>query len=242
MSRPPGDPALGRRRLLSGVAVAGAFGVSMALAPPIATAAGAGDDPPVLRQRITDVARRLGPLEKEEVATELERIETEDGVRLFVVLVDSTGERTATELARAAAEASSLGGNEALLLIAFDQPSDALWVGPSLGQVTSAEIQRILTEHVERNLASGDVEQALLDGAYAVGAAATGDLGSIGSAPPARSAGPVPMTQGNEGRRQPGISPSDVVPAILVLAIVAVVTGGLFAFRQREAASSRPRR
>ena len=54
-------------------------------------------------------------------------------------------------------------------LVAVEDRSDALWVGDALGEVTDDEIDAILGEHVEPDLADGDYAGAAVAGAEALG-------------------------------------------------------------------------
>ena len=90
-------------------------------------------------------------------------------IQLFAAYVDTTGGSTVTDFAASTAEMKSLGGNDALLLVAVDDRPDALWVGPSLDGVTDAEIDAIFVDAVEPNLQSGDFVAAIVEGASARG-------------------------------------------------------------------------
>ena len=127
---------------------------------------------PVLHQAVTDQADVLTADEERRVADDLERLRADHGIQLFAAYVDTTGGATVTDFAATTAEMNSLGGNDALLLVAVDDRSDALWVGPSLDGVTDAEIDAILVDAVEPNLQSGDFVAAIVDGGDALADAA----------------------------------------------------------------------
>ncbi len=133
------------------------------------------DGEPVLREAVTDQADVLTPDEERRVADDLARLRDERGIQLFAAYVDTTGGATVTDFATSTAEMNSLGGNDALLLVAIDDRSDALWVGSSLDGVTDAEIDAILVDAVEPNLRSGDFVAAIVDGGDALADAAVAE-------------------------------------------------------------------
>ncbi len=126
--------------------------LALASSPAIALAQGE----PQLRGSVTDQADVLTPAQETEVADGLARLRDAHGIQLFAAYVDTTGSATVTDFASSTAERNSLGGNDALLLVAIDDRSDALWVGPSLDGVTNDEIDAILVDAVEPNLQKGD--------------------------------------------------------------------------------------
>ena len=143
---------------------------ALVLASVPAMALGAGE--PRLGTSVTDEAGVLTADEEAQVAAALQRLRDEHGIQLFAAYVDTTGSATAPEFARSTAERNSLGGNDALLLVAIDDRSDALWVGPSLDAVTDAEIDAILVDSVEPALVRGDFVAAVVDAGDALAAAA----------------------------------------------------------------------
>ncbi len=161
-------PVQGRRFGPFGSALAIAVALALLAAPVSALAAGE----PRLRDSVTDEAGVLAPSDVTRVADALSQLRAEHDVQLFVAYVNTTGSSTVTEFTQATARANSLGGNDALLLVAVADRSDALWVGDSLDSITESEIDSILTQAVEPRLAAGDFAQAMIDGAAAVGRAA----------------------------------------------------------------------
>ena len=137
-------------------------------------------------------------------------------VQLFVLFVESTGGRTVTAFADEVARQNSLGGNDALLVVAVSDRTDALWRGSaSLSRLTDRELEDVLSRRVEPLLARGDFAGAVVAGANGV----------------AEVAG-----EGSTGADQPGGGGS-TVPRVLLLA--ALGGGGLLAWR---AVSGRRRR
>jgi uncharacterized membrane protein YgcG len=196
------------------------------------------DQPPVLRAPVTDLVDALTPDEEEEVTGNLARVRDEEGVQLFVTLVDTTGVQTAPEFTQATAEASSMGGNDAVLLVAFDDRSDALWVGPSLDGVTEDEIDAILTDHLEPSLAAGDTKQGLIDATDALGQAATGELAGGATGAPIPTVPPLATAAPGQGSGAP-VQASDFLPTLAVLAVLAVLGVAFLVWRTRRATSAR---
>lgn len=123
-------------------------------------------------ERVTDTADVLDAAAEAEAAASIATLDNEAHIQLWVLFVPTTGAMTVTEYADASASESSLGGNDALLLVAIDDRRDALWVGDSLDEITDDEIDSILADAVEPSLAAGDFGAAVADGARAVGEAA----------------------------------------------------------------------
>jgi hypothetical protein len=115
--------------------------------------------PAALAQTLNDrVADESGVLSEDDVAEALDAIEALDearNVQLWALFVTSTDGSSITDFADAVAAENSLGGNDALLVVAVDDRRDALWVGDLLDDVSDTEIDRILADGVEPNLADG---------------------------------------------------------------------------------------
>lgn len=101
-------------------------------------------------------------------------------VQLFVLFVDSTNGRPVTAYADDTARQNSLGGNDALLVVAVSDRTDAIWRStPSLAQLTDRALQDVLTRRVEPLLARGDFPGAVAAGAQGIaGVAGTGSAQS----------------------------------------------------------------
>ncbi len=176
------------------------------------------DGEPTLRDSVTDQADVLTPAEEADVADALQRLRDTHGVQLFVAYVETTKPAAVTDFTRSTAEANSLGGNDALLLVAVEDRSEALWVGDSLGAITDSEIDAILTSAVEPRLADGDFAGAMIEGAAAIGNAVASEP-STAAPPTAAAATTVPAGQTGE----PGRSGMDVTPIVAIV----LVGGGL---------------
>ena len=75
----------------------------------------------------------------------LDQLRDDHDVQLFVAYVDTTGGENVNDFTAATAAASSLGGNDALILVAIEDRTDSMWVGDSLDEITDDEIDDILT-------------------------------------------------------------------------------------------------
>ncbi len=178
---------------------------------------------PRLRTSVTDDAGVLTPAEEAQVATALQQLRDDHGVQLFVAYVETTGTATVTDFTAETARVNSLGGNDALLLVAIGDRSDALWVGDSLDAITNDEIDAILTTAVEPRLADGDFAGAMIAGAEAIGSAVERAAATV---PPATAAAPTtaPVTAPPGESAGGGGSGIDITP---ILALLLVVGGGL---------------
>jgi uncharacterized membrane protein YgcG len=219
-------PQTGFRVLVSTAALA----VLLAIQPgAVALAA----DIPSLSGTITDRANVI----EDDAALEaaLDALLDEHDVQLFVVTVSTTDELNAPEFAMETAEANSLGANDALLLVAIEDRTDAIWVSDSLDQITDAEIDDIIADVLEPRLRDGEYDQAMIDSAEALGTAAeTAVEVPEPETTPAPAPVPVPSGGGTSGGGLLG-------PILLVVGVVIVavfggrwLTGVLGARREAE--------
>ena len=148
--------------------------IALALAACLALAASPAlaATPERLSEPITDQAGVLNSIDEIEAA--LAALLDDHDVQLFVLFVDTTEGLTVTEFADETARLSSFGGNDALLVVATEDRSDAIWVADALA-ITDAEIDGILVGTLEPGLGSGDFSQAVIDTAEALGRAADED-------------------------------------------------------------------
>jgi hypothetical protein len=96
---------------------------------------------------------------------ELDQIRADAGIQLFAWYTDTTDGQPVTEFAEETAVASSLGANEALLVVAVEDRSYALWVSPALTDITDDEIDRVSVGLVEPQLGAGDWQGAVISAA-----------------------------------------------------------------------------
>jgi uncharacterized membrane protein YgcG len=167
-------------------------------------------DIPRLADQVTDDAGLFTGRE-DEVREVL--AEEQDRVQLFVLTTDTTGPSSATDFADEVARDNSLGGNDALLLVAIDDRSYALWAADDLANVSDAELAAISRDVVEPRLASGDFPEAAIEAARALADATETPVGD-----PAPEAGDTssPATPPSEDR---GLAPW-LLPVVLLVPIV----------------------
>jgi uncharacterized membrane protein YgcG len=108
-----------------------------------------------------------------EIETAIEDLLDEANVQLWVLFVPTTEDLNATDYATEAAAANSLGANDALLVVAIDDRTDAIWVADGLDGITDAEIDAVIANDLEPRLADGDFGGAVVATAEGLGAAAT---------------------------------------------------------------------
>ena len=174
---------------------------------------------PKLTSSVTDQAEVLTQGEEASIAEVLGGIRDSDGIQLFVAFVDTTGSDNVTDYATALAEDNSLGGNDALLLVAIEDRSDALWIGDSLDAVTDDEIDAILVDALEPGLADGDFAGAVIAAAHALA-----DAASVPITTPQATAAPDDSGSGSTDG-------SDGIGLTLFLVVLVVGVGGFLVIR-----------
>ena len=88
-----------------------------------------------------------------------------------MLFVATTGSLTSTEFVDETARINSLGANDALLLVAIDDRTDAIWVSDSL-PITNEELNAVIADQLEPALGDGDFPAAVIAAAEGLGAAA----------------------------------------------------------------------
>lgn len=199
------------------VAIVLAALVALVVAPPLLAA-----EIPRIAGPVTDETGVLdGRVDEVEAATD--RLLEEHGVQLFVVFVPTTDELNAPEFASQTAESNSLGANDALLLVAVNDRTDAIWLADGLDAISDDEIDTILADVLEPRLRDGD---------FAGAAAATADaLGTaVASAAPTEApatAGPTTVPQPGAGGTGGDDGGLGLLPFVLVgLGAIVLVFGG----------------
>jgi hypothetical protein len=149
------------------VAAALLAAVALLLGPALAVAA----EIPTLAGPVTDLTGVLeGQTDEVEAATD--DLLADHDVQLFVLYVPTTDELNAPDFASQTAEANSLGADDALLLVAIDDRTDAIWVADGLDSITDDEIDAIISDALEPRLRDGDYAGAAVATAEALGTAA----------------------------------------------------------------------
>ena len=147
------------------------------------------------------VTDRSGVLSGSEDEIEAAIAETLDatGVQVFVLYVDSTEDLNATDYVDTTADANSLGGNDALVLVAIEDRTDAIWVADGLDAITDPEIDAVIVDALESRLADGDFAGAAIAAVEALGEAASSPAEPAPpepTDPPAPTAAPEPEPGG----------------------------------------------
>jgi uncharacterized membrane protein YgcG len=176
-------------------------------------------DIPRLSGSITDQTGTLAD-GKAEIETALDEVLAQDHVQLFVLFVSTTGDMTSTDFVDETAKENSLGADDALLLVALDDRTDAIWVSDSL-PITTDELNDIIANTLEPGLRDGDFPAAVIATARALGAA---------TAPaPVETKGPVQTTSPVEPGGPPPVGPGETPPpnGLGLLGLVGIVLVGL---------------
>jgi uncharacterized membrane protein YgcG len=143
-----------------------------------------GLEPPRLQGQVVDQTQAQ-VLRGDRATIDAALAELREGrnVQLFVLFVESTGSLTVTDYADEVARRSSLGGNDALLVVALADRSDALWRGSLLrDRLTDRELETILSERVEPLLARSDFGGAVVASVDGLAEAVAADGGAAGVA------------------------------------------------------------
>ena len=101
----------------------GSAAAALLLLALVAAPALALDEPPRLEDPVTDQADVLTAAEEAEVVGALEQLRDDTGVQLFTAYVDTTGGADVNAFTEDTAVVSSLGGNDALILVAIEDRS-----------------------------------------------------------------------------------------------------------------------
>lgn len=178
---------------------------------------------------VTDTTGALAGGERD-IEAAIERVLVDQGVQVFVVFVETTGDRTASDYVAQTARANSLGGDDALILVAIDDRTDQVWVSEGLDEISNDELDEIVTGTLEPGLRDGDFPAAVIDTVEALGTAAM-------TTPPTTSPvtpGPGPSTPGDGGA---GPADGGGIGLGAILAVAVIAGGGLLVWRglQRRA-------
>lgn len=123
---------------------------------------------PRLGGPVTDLTGSLAG-RTSEIESAIQRVRDADQVDVWVLFVDTNDGLTAEEFARRTFEANSLGGNDALFVVALTDRTDFVWTEDA--DITSDEINRVTAEIAEPLLRDGDYAGAAIAVAEALGAA-----------------------------------------------------------------------
>ena len=150
------------------------------------------------------------------------------GVQVFVLFVRTTDGRAAADYVAETADQNSLGGDDALILVALDDRTDQIWVADGVDEITDDELDDIVTGTLEPGLRDGDYPTAVIHTIEALGAAAV----NVPSTRPPVTAAPGPSAGGGGN----GSAGGDGIDFGLILAFIGIVVGGYlvwWAWRRR---------
>jgi uncharacterized membrane protein YgcG len=220
-----------RGRLLAATIAVLALAALPALGAPGRAAAA---EPANLQSQLTDDVDALSRSDEGEVNAALATLLEESGIQLWVWFTDTTGGMNAPDFAAATAQQSSLGGTDALLVLAMDDRAYGYWVSDAF-PLSDAEMERLLSDELEPGLRSGDNAGAIVQTAQAIGDA-------IAAAAPTTAPGPTTAPVPTEPPGQGGGGGAGLGTGIMIIVIVAIVgiAGWFFLVRRRYGDGTQP--
>lgn len=124
----------------------------------------------LLEGPVTDTTGVLAERD-DDIAAAIEATLADHGVQVFVLFVQTTGDLSAPDYVGETASRNSLGGDDALVLVALDDRTDQIWVSDGLDAITDDELDEIITGRLEPGLRDGDFAGAVIGTIEALGAA-----------------------------------------------------------------------
>jgi hypothetical protein len=174
----------------------------------------------------TQVTDQVDALEGriDEVQSALDEITDAGGPQLFVLFVDTTDGTPVTDFADETARLSSLGGDDALLVVALDDRSDAIWVSDALA-ISEDELNTIIGDTLEPALREGDFAAAVVATAEALAEAEVpATEGPFVPGPVATLPGGGPTTPDGDGG-EGGLNLGLIVGLVALVGGVALLLG-----------------
>lgn len=139
----------------------------------VSAAALPGDSPFNVKEQITDRADAL--VDTAALQSDLETLQDEHGIQLFVVYVDSFDGQSGPDWTEKTFQTSGMGGNDVLLAVAVDDRAYGMWTTGDSG-LSESQLQDVQTNDVEPALGDDD-----WDGAVTAAAEGLGDPSSGGN-------------------------------------------------------------
>jgi hypothetical protein len=110
---------------------------------------------------------------QESIVAAIDQVLADDAIQVFVLFVQTTGDRTAADYVAETARQNSLGGDDVLLFVALDDRTDQIWISDGITTITDAELDDIITGTLEPGLRDGDFPAAVTATVHALGDAAS---------------------------------------------------------------------
>ena len=186
----------------------------------VSTVPASAEPPPQLEGPVTD---RTGALDggAGDVEAAIERTLEDQGVQAWVLFVDSTDGQPAPEYAAETARINSLGADDALVLVALGDRTDAIWVADGLDAISDAEIDAIIADELEPRLRDGDFSGAATAAVEGLGAANTA---AAPEATPPTEPEPAPAEPA-PGEEETGVG--GALGFLLPLLFIVLIVGGV---------------
>jgi uncharacterized membrane protein YgcG len=185
---------------------------------------------------VTDTTGALAGGERD-IEAAIETALVDQGVQVFVVFIETTGDRSASDYVADTARENSLGGDDALVLVALDDRTDQIWVSDGLDEISDAELEEIVTWTLEPGLRDGDFPAAVISTVEALGSAAVNAPPTTEPVTPAPE--PTDSDQGGGGSTGSGGG----IDFGAILAVAVIVGGGFLVWlgwRQRSRPAGLP--
>ena len=195
-----------------------ALALLLSLASPASAA-----DAPKLTGQLTDQTGVLAG-HRTEITTALDRLQRDHDVQLWVLFTNTTGGTSITAYADQVAAVNSLGVNDALLVVAIDDRTDSIWISNGLTKISNDEIDAIIGQRVEPQLAAGNYSAAVIGAADGLGEAAGGTV-PVGTPSVTQRPGAQPSSDTG------GSVATGIIAALLIVAGVYIVI--VFYLRRR---------
>lgn len=185
-----------------------------------------------LEDPVTDTT---GVLDGDEAEIEdvIARTVDDRGVQVFVLFIRTTGDLTAEDYVAETARENSLGGDDALILVALDDRTDQVWVADGLDEISDDELDSIVVDTLEPGLRDGDFGGAVIDTIEALGEAAAEEAATV----PPEPAEPEPTLGGGSGGTGDGDGGSGLG---IVIALIILLGGGFLVWQAIRRRGDRP--
>ena len=207
-----------------------------------ASPARAAEDFPRLDGPITDLTDTLSSSEEARAEQAIVDLRSAQAIDLWVLFTDTTNPLSVTDYADEVAARNSLGTNDVLLVVAMDDRTDALWLSDGLEDITDREVDAIISNQVEPELADGDFVGAIEAAAAGLATASGGTVQTPGpTATGGATARPTatPAGTGTGGTPPPSNTGGGGISPIVWIILVAIGLWLIYAWWQRRRADHR---